>query len=228
MNVLIIEDDLLFATRLEAIISETPHLFVGHCNSAAEAQHWLTHNSCDVALIDIHLGKGLNGIEISEEFKKSKIPVIFITAFPSEEIYNESLHNDESYFLVKPFDKFTLSSVLDKIDKNRVSPTFILKDNNQLIKMEWNNLLYIEVEGNYCIYHFINKRIAIKNSLTKILKENIKNNPLIQINRNFVVNKFKISKINTKESSIEIAGINIPVGSKYLNEVALNYKFISK
>jgi DNA-binding LytR/AlgR family response regulator len=109
-----------------------------------------------------------------------------------------------------------------------VSPTFILKDNNQLIKMEWNNLLYIEVEGNYCIYHFINKRIAIKNSLTKILKENIKNNPLIQINRNFVVNKFKISKINTKESSIEIAGINIPVGSKYLNEVALNYKFISK
>ena len=228
MNVLIIEDDLLFATRLEAIISETPHLFVGHCNSAAEAQQWLTHNSCDVALIDIHLGKGLNGIEISEEFKKSKIPVIFITAFPSEEIYNESLHNDESYFLVKPFDKFTLSSVLDKIDKNRVSPTFILKDNNQLIKMEWNNLLYIEVEGNYCIYHFINKRIAIKNSLTKILKENIKNNPLIQINRNFVVNKFKISKINTKESSIEIAGINIPVGSKYLNEVALNNKFISK
>jgi DNA-binding NarL/FixJ family response regulator len=72
MNVLIIEDDLLFATRLEAIISETPHLFVGHCNSAAEAQQWLTHNSCDVALIDIHLGKGLNGIEISEEFKKSK------------------------------------------------------------------------------------------------------------------------------------------------------------
>jgi DNA-binding LytR/AlgR family response regulator len=228
MNVLIIEDDLLFATRLEAIISETPHLFVGHCNSAAEAQQWLTHNSCDVALIDIHLGKGLNGIEISEEFKKSKIPVIFITAFPSEEIYNESLHNDESYFLVKPFDKFTLSSVLDKIDKNRESSSFILKDNNQLIKMEWSNLLYIEVEGNYCIYHFINKRIAIKNSLTKILKENIKNNPLIQINRNFVVNKFKISKINTKESSIEIAGINIPVGSKYLNEVALNYKFISK
>ena len=228
MNVLIIEDDLLFATRLEAIISETPHLFVGHCNSAAEAQQWLTHNSCDVALIDIHLGKGLNGIEISEEFKKSKIPVIFITAFPSEEIYYESLHNDESYFLVKPFDKFTLSSVLDKIDKNRESSSFILKDNNQLIKMEWNNLLYIEVEGNYCIYHFINKRIAIKNSLTKILKENIKNNPLIQINRNFVVNKFKISKINTKESSIEIAGINIPVGSKYLNEVALNYKFISK
>lgn len=228
MNVLIIEDDLLFATRLEAIISETPHLFVGHCNSAAEAQQWLTHNSCDVALIDIHLGKGLNGIEISEEFKKSKIPVIFITAFPSEEIYNESLHNDESYFLVKPFDKFTLSSVLDKIDKNRESSSFILKDNNQLIKMEWSNLLYIEVEGNYCIYHFINKRIAIKNSLTKILKENIKNNPLIQINRNFVVNKFKISKINTKESSIEIAGIIIPVGSKYLNEVALNYKFISK
>ena len=77
MDVLIIEDDLLFATRLEAIISETAHLFVGHCNSAAEVPHWLTNNSCDVALIDIHLGKGLNGIDISKDFKELNIPVIF-------------------------------------------------------------------------------------------------------------------------------------------------------
>jgi len=228
MNVLIIEDDLLFATRLEAIISETPHFFVGHCNSAAEAKYWLTHNSCDVALIDIHLGKGCNGIEISEEFKKLKIPVIFITAFPSEEIYNESLHNDESYFLVKPFDKFTLSSVLDKIDKNREGSSFILKDNNQLIKMEWIHLLYIEVDGNYCVYHFDNKRIAIKNSLVKIINEYKTNSPLIQINRNLAVNRNKISKVNTKESWLELNELRMPVGAKYLIEVSKFYKLISK
>ena len=228
MDVLIIEDDLLFATRLEAIISETAHLFVGHCNSAAEVPHWLTNNSCDVALIDIHLGKGLNGIDISKDFKELNIPVIFITAFPSDEIYNESLHNDESYFLVKPFDKFTLSSVLDKIDRNRVSPTFILKDNNQLIKMEWIHLLYIEVEGNYCVYHFNNKRIAIKNSLVKIINEYKSNSPLIQIHRNFAVNKHKISKVNTKESWLELDEVRIPIGAKYLNEVAIQYKFLSK
>jgi DNA-binding LytR/AlgR family response regulator len=213
---------------LEAIISETPHFFVGHCNSASEAQQWLTHNSCDVALIDIHLGKGLNGIEISEEFKKLKIPVIFITAFPSEEIYNESLHDDESYFLVKPFDEFTLSSVLDKIDRNRVSPTFILKDNNQLIKMEWIHLLYIEVDGNYCVYHFNNKRIAIKNSLVKIINEYKTNSSLIQINRNLAVNKNKISKVNTKELWLELDEARMPVGAKYLNEVSKIYNLISK
>jgi DNA-binding LytR/AlgR family response regulator len=228
MNVLIIEDDLLFATRLEAIISETPHQFIGHCNSAAEAQHWLTHNTCDVALIDIHLGKGLNGIEISKEFKKLKIPVIFITAFPSDEIYNESLHNDESYFLVKPFDRFTLISVLDKIDRSRISPTFILKDNNQLIKMEWIHLLYIEVDGNYCIYHFNNKRIAIKTSLVKIINEYKTNSPLIQIHRNLAVNKNKISRVNTKESWLELDEIRMPVGAKYLNEVSKIYKLMSK
>jgi len=213
---------------LEAIISETPHLFVGHCNSAAEAQQWLTHNYCDVALIDIHLGKGLNGIEISKNFKELNIPVIFITAFPSEEIYNESLHNDESYFLVKPFDKFTLSSVLDKIDRNRVSPTFILKDNNQLIKMEWIHLLYIEVDGNYCVYHFDNKRIAIKNSLVKVINEYKSNSPLIQIHRNLAVNKNKISKVNTKESWLELDEVRMPVGAKYLNEVSKICKLISK
>lgn len=228
MEVLIIEDDLLFATRLEAIISETSHLFVGHCNSAAEVPHWLTHNNCDVVLIDIHLGKGLNGIEISKNFKELNIPVIFITAFPSEEIYNESLHNDESYFLVKPFDKFTLSSVLDKIDRNRISPSFILKDNNQLIKMEWIHLLYIEVDGNYCVYHLSNKRLAIKNSLTKIIKDGTIGSPLIQIHRNFAVNKHKISKVNTKESWLQLDEIRLPIGATYLNEVALQYKLLSK
>lgn len=62
MKVLIIEDDLLFATRLEAMLSETPFRFAGHCNSADEVFSWLNKNKCDVALIDIHLGIGANGI----------------------------------------------------------------------------------------------------------------------------------------------------------------------
>jgi len=228
MNVLIIEDDLLFATRLEAILSETTYQFAGHCYDANEAKSWLSKNKCDVALIDIHLGTGPNGIDISKEFKEMDIPVVFITAFPSDEIYNASLHDNESYFLVKPFDKFTLSSVLDKIDKNRRGATFILKDNNQLVKMEWSQLSYIEVDGNYCVYHFINKRIAIKNSLVKILNENKLNSPLIQIHRNFAVNKFKISNLNKKDSWLELNEIRIPIGATYLNEVALQYKLLLK
>jgi DNA-binding LytR/AlgR family response regulator len=94
--------------------------------------------------------------------------------------------------------------------------------------MEWIHLLYIEVDGNYCIYHFINKRIAIKNSLVKIMNEYKTNSPLIQINRNLAVNKNKISKVNTKESWLELDEARMPVGAKYLNEVAFQYKFLSK
>jgi DNA-binding LytR/AlgR family response regulator len=94
--------------------------------------------------------------------------------------------------------------------------------------MEWIHLLYIEVDGNYCVYHFNNKRIAIKNSLVKIINEYKTNSPLIQIHRNFAVNKHKISKVNTKESWLELDEIKIPIGAKYLNEVAFQYKFLSK
>ena len=78
------------------------------------------------------------------------------------------------------------------------------------------------------MYHFNNKRIAIKNSLIKIINEYKSNSPLIQIHRNFAVNKHKISKVNTKESWLELGEIRIPIGAKYLNEVALQYKFLSK
>ena len=94
--------------------------------------------------------------------------------------------------------------------------------------MEWSQLSYIEVDGNYCVYHFINKRIAIKNSLVKILNENKLNSPLIQIHRNFAVNKFKISNLNKKDSWLELNEIRIPIGATYLNEVALLYKLLLK
>jgi DNA-binding LytR/AlgR family response regulator len=54
------------------------------------------------------------------------------------------------------------------------------------------------------------------------------NSPLIQINRNLAVNKNKISKVNTKESWLELNELRMPVGAKYLNEVAFQYKFLSK
>ena len=120
---------MLFDTRLEAMLSETPFHFAGHCDSASSSLSWLKENKCDVVLIDIHLGNGLNGIEISMEFKNLDIPVVFITDFPSDKLYNDSFHNNESYFLVKPFDKFNLSSVLDKIYRNKMGATFILRDN---------------------------------------------------------------------------------------------------
>jgi DNA-binding LytR/AlgR family response regulator len=94
--------------------------------------------------------------------------------------------------------------------------------------MEWIHLLYIEVDGNYCVYHFDNKRIAIKNSLVKIINEYKSNSPLIQIHRNFAVNKQKISKVNTKESWLELNEVRISIGAKYLNEVSKIYKLISK
>jgi DNA-binding LytR/AlgR family response regulator len=78
------------------------------------------------------------------------------------------------------------------------------------------------------VYHFNNKRIAIKNSLVKIINEYKTNSPLIQINRNLAVNKQKISKVNTKESWLELDEARMPVGAKYLNEVSKIYKLISK
>lgn len=224
MDILIIEDDLLFASRLEAILAETTFNLVGHCNSAEEAKKWLINNVCDVALIDIHLGAGPNGIEISKEFKKLSVPIIFMTAFPSDEIYNESLLDNESYFLVKPFDKFTLKSVLNKIELKNKGLSFVVKDNNQLIKIAWEDFMYLEVEGNYCIFNLSNKRIIVKKSLTKFLIEINNQKSILRIHRNFAVNLKKIGKINTKDLWLDISSKRIPIGATFLNSLSTRVK----
>jgi DNA-binding LytR/AlgR family response regulator len=59
---------------------------------------------------------------------------------------------------------------------------------------------------------------------TKTIREQF----LIQINRNLAVNRNKISKVNTKESWLELNELRMPVGAKYLIEVSKFYKLISK
>lgn len=82
-KILIVEDEMLVATELEAILEDLGHVPVGIATDLADAEH-LSGQTLDLALVDLNLRDGLTGPEIGKRLSARGVTVLFITANPRE------------------------------------------------------------------------------------------------------------------------------------------------
>lgn len=80
-RILIVEDEMLVAMEMEAIIEDLGFQPVGIAADSKQALS-LAQEKPDLALVDLHLRDGLTGPSLGEELARRGIGVIFITANP--------------------------------------------------------------------------------------------------------------------------------------------------
>lgn len=126
MNFLIVEDEILSAERLAAmigrIVPDSVHLKT--CDSVKAALKWLKNNAApDLAFFDIQLADGLS----FEIFDRTKVvfPVIFTTAFDEYAIQAFKVNSID--YLLKPVDENELSKALEKFNKGFFHSSFRLE-----------------------------------------------------------------------------------------------------
>jgi DNA-binding LytR/AlgR family response regulator len=123
MNVLIIEDEALSATRLQNLINRhSPEINVlAKIPSVKESIQWLedrSHVIPDLIFLDLHLEDDL-GFKIIDELKLT-VPIIFTTAY-SEYAIRAFKANGVGY-LLKPIDPAELGETLDKFENLHYKP----------------------------------------------------------------------------------------------------------
>ena len=71
-------------------------------------------NATSCVIADIHM-PGMDGVQLQRHLRAqgSRLPIIFITAFPDESIRARALEGGAVCFLAKPFDATTLIKCLD-------------------------------------------------------------------------------------------------------------------
>ena len=82
----------------------------------------ITTNEPDIIMMDINLGSGKNGIEITKEIHQiKKIPVLYLTSFSDEYTMEKAFETDPVGYLIKPFKReevnATIMLALYKINK---------------------------------------------------------------------------------------------------------------
>ena len=82
-KILIVEDEMLVAVELEAILEDLGHLPVGIAADLADAEQ-MCASPIDLALVDLNLRDGLTGPEIGKRLSARGVTVLFITANPRQ------------------------------------------------------------------------------------------------------------------------------------------------
>jgi FixJ family two-component response regulator len=109
----IIDDDAsvrVATNRLVRSLGYTTHAFA----SADEFLRSPLVNATSCVIADVHM-PGMDGVQLQSHLRAhgSRLPIIFITAFPNESIRARALEGGAVELLAKPFDAATLIKCLD-------------------------------------------------------------------------------------------------------------------
>lgn len=165
--------------------------------------------------LDIEMPKlsGLNFAKIID----SNTQIIFTTAH--REFALDGFELSAVDYLLKPF---SFNRFLKAVQKTHVKIQTIkdvkpidymfVKVNKQMLKIDFNALLYIEGLSNYVKIQTHEKAFVVYDKLSTLI-ENLPTNQFVRVHKSYIINVSKI-KLYTKEF-VEIDGKHIPVSSTY-------------
>jgi len=130
-KILIVDDDDVVINIIRNILRRDDYL-TDFCHSGEEALQKVIESNFDLVLLDVHMGKGLDGYETCRLMEKARpdLPVILVTANQDDESVNRGFEAGSSDYIKKPVSKLELLA--------RVNNTITLK------RAERKNLHLIE------------------------------------------------------------------------------------
>ena len=113
-KILLVEDEGLVALYLKKVLMEHGFSEIQVAKNGEEAVLKVEESTPDLMLMDIRLGKGINGIEAVKLINSAqKIPVIYITASTDEHTHKEALETKPLAILSKPIEPEELKEMID-------------------------------------------------------------------------------------------------------------------
>jgi two-component system LytT family response regulator len=221
----IIDDEPLAAELLESYAKKTPELhLVGVYGSAVEAMKELRNNPVDLLFLDIQMPE-LSGMEFAGILPK-KTKVIFTTAFDRYAIDGYKVNAAD--YLLKPisYDSFVLSvnRVLERcrdVDRQDVMSAdgFVyVKSEYKLVKINFDDILYIEGVKDYVKIYFRDRRKPVMSLMNmKKLEDYLPKSQFMRVHRSFIVNMSVADMID--RGRIVAGDTFIPVSESYKEQV---------
>lgn len=205
IKVLIIEDEEMWATAIEANLNDFGFQAAGMAHSFDTAINLLSTSEFDIVLLDIHLNGRSSGIEVGKMIQSVyKKPFIFITSNMDSQTTAEAIKAKPSAYLTKPVNPVSLIVAIQNAINNftenlpanenatHQSDFFFAKLGNKYKKINWSDVVYLRSEKNYtCIYHAPDKteyfiRSTLPKTLSYIIPEFMQKQ-FFQLNRSEVV-----------------------------------------
>lgn len=159
---------------------------------------------------------------------ESRNPFIRVAAslsFASEEESSTSPMNTDA--MSSPLESIdALVAQLEHIgDSDSGKHQFYTKVGNKLRRIELSEIRYIQVEGKYSAIQLESRQYHVKASLKDLLMI-LASEEFVRVSRNFVVNLNHIDHIDVYQSTVHVAGEDVPVSRTYKDNLMKNVRLL--
>ncbi len=236
IKALIVDDEPLAIDVLETYLEKVHSVqLVGKCLNAIEANDFLNKEQVDLMFLDIQMPQ-LTGIDFVKTLTNPPA-IIFTTAFANYAIEGFELNAVD--YLLKPisFERFMkavnkaiaqielaksanhLADTADRKEEEKGDFIFVKAD-KKLIKVKFEDIIYIEGLKDYVIIRMLNQRVVTLQTM-KSLEDKLPADQFQRIHRSYIVAVDKIEAImgNMLEVMEKGQEKHLPIGKNYREEL---------
>lgn len=211
MKILIVEDELITAYRLQNELEAAGHEVTALAKSLNEATISVRKNPPDLAIIDLSLGeKELHGTEISEILSAlHPMPYLYLTGYKDSETLSKVIKTAPYAYILKPYQPEELitqvqlayqrfaeqqATVIGKIEESE----FYIRTPKGFNRIPYDQLLFVEADGSSSKIHIANQKhpLVIGTNLGNIAPH-FQHRDLLKISKSLIVNRNCISYVGS-------------------------------
>ncbi|WP_237274575.1 LytR/AlgR family response regulator transcription factor [Tenacibaculum ovolyticum] len=221
LQCVIVDDEPVAREIIASFIEKTPNIeLIKMCKNASEAILFMQKNEIDLYFLDINMPE-ITGLSLAKIIdKKSKI--IFTTAYRDYAVDGFNLNVVD--YLLKPisFDRFLqaiqkvfnlqISTKTNDIKKETYNNHIFVRADRKMVKINFNDILYIESLGDYVKIFTENSMITTRETISN-LETKLASYKFIRIHRSYIISLEKITSYTNE--FIEISKKALPISRSY-------------
>ena len=212
-NTIILDDEQLAIDILKNYVERLTQLnLVATFQNSLEAFQYIQNNPVDLVILDIAMPE-MSGIEfVKSNYKKTKF--IYVSSYSEYAIESFELGVVDYLLKTASFERFTKSihhfesSLLLKEEV----PSFYIKDSDEYIKINVNDIIAIEGMKDYVKIH-TKPKVYIVHKTMKSIEQLLDKYQFMRIHKSYIIPLKKVSSFNGDDVTVQ--NLKFPVGHSY-------------
>jgi DNA-binding LytR/AlgR family response regulator len=233
--ILVVEDQLVIAKSIAAMVGNHGMEVIGICRSGEEAVEFAERSTPDVVIMDIRLAGKMDGIQTAAAIREMySIPIIYLSDYTDNVTVRKAKATKPANFLAKPFTESDLLRAIDiaiynanasrAVDGSEEEEFIFLKTGQQRYsRLEYNNIVYLEADRAYCNIYGTDKKHTVSMSMASVA-EQLNPARFVKIHRSYIVNIRKVREFSGSE--VTVAGYHLPVSDQHRAELMARLKVL--
>jgi DNA-binding LytR/AlgR family response regulator len=237
MNCIIIDDDKFSTKVIAEFIERTDDLnLIGTYENAVDGINYLNSKNAeniDLLFLDIEMPE-MSGIDLLKTL--NRLPQVII--YSSQEKYAvESYEYNVTDYLLKPVNYSRFLKAINKVkvqsekkeDITKSSSEIFIKNNSSLVRVKYEDILWIEALENYVVVNTFRDKYTIHFTM-KAISDKMPSDKFVRVHRSFIVNlsKIKVIEDNSVVIKTETGSKVIPIGKSYKDQLMNDINLITK